>query len=230
MSIRSHSFLPVPLRVKNGWLSGRVAPSRVDPARWRDPPHVYLANLGLNSTIDSEGALLFTKHYGLLTNDEDLTLKNDWLNMEGGNFGCDLAMFTHVLRIHQLTLRAAWRGDEHQVAAMRGHPPIESFPRNTRGNLPIEIHSQGNKIEAVTPDLWTFICVLFTRDHAEKRLKVCKNPACPAPYFVATRHRQTFCSHKCAVLINVHRFRQRQRAQRRKKKKAQTRKRRGTRR
>ena len=225
LPLRSQSFLPVGLRVnKDGWLSGRVTPSKVDPARWTDPPHVFLANLELNSTDET---LMFTRRYGLLNDDEDLTDKNEWLHMDEGNFSCSIAEYTRMLKICQMTLRGAWRGDKDDVATMRGH--TVGFPGNTRGNLPIEIHSQGNKIEAVTRDLWTFFCILFTRDHAEGRLKICANPGCSAaPYFVANRRGQSYCRHKCAVLINIHRFRQRQRAQRREKKKAQPRKRRRT--
>ena len=226
LPLRSQSFRPVGQREKGGRLSGRVAPSKVDPEQWSDPPHVYLANLEFNSTAE---ALLFTKRYGLLTDDEDCTDKAECFYMKNGNFSCDLVEFTSALQLSQLKLRAAWFGGEQQVAALRSHPFFETFSSDIPENLPIKIHSQGNKIEAVTPDLWTFICILFTRDHAEGRLKICANPGCSAaPYFVANRRGQSYCRHKCAVLINIHRFRQRQRAQRREKKKAQPRKRRRT--
>lgn len=221
LPLRSKSFLPVDQREKGGRLSGRVAPSKVDPEQWSNPPHVYLANLEFNSTAE---ALLFTRRYGLLINDEDRTDKTEWLYMKNGNFRCDLVEFISALQLSQLKLRAAWYGSEQQVAALRSHPFFETFSSDTPGNLPIEIHSQGNKIEAVTPDLWSFICILFTRDHAEGRLKICPNSACPAPYFVANRHGQIYCRHECAVLVNIHSFRRRLRE----KKKAQLRKRRRT--
>jgi PAS domain-containing protein len=48
---------------------------------------------------------------------------------------------------------------------------------------------------------------LFLRDCGAKKTRVCVNPDCPAPYFLQTRKGQKFCTHRCAVLVNVRRFR-----------------------
>lgn len=40
--------------------------------------------------------------------------------------------------------------------------------------------------------------------------KICANPDCPHPYFLQKRKGQIYCSHPCAVLINVRRFRERE--------------------
>jgi predicted RNA-binding Zn ribbon-like protein len=58
--------------------------------------------------------------------------------------------------------------------------------------------------------MWTVVRVAFLMDYKIGRIKVCGNPDCVTPYFVESRKGQEFCSHKCAVLINVRRFRERQ--------------------
>jgi len=61
-----------------------------------------------------------------------------------------------------------------------------------------------------TASLWRFICLLFLLDHLEGKAGFCPNPDCLAPYFVRRRKGQQYCSHGCAVLISVHRFRARE--------------------
>lgn len=55
--------------------------------------------------------------------------------------------------------------------------------------------------------LWDMLekkaCVLWSL------IRMCENPDCPTPYFLEARKGQKYCSHKCAVLINVRRFRAR---------------------
>lgn len=216
--LRGRSLLPATIRVEGERVRGELAASQVNPARWPDPPHVCLANLGVRAPTNPcplEEVFLFTKRYGLLGSGEGGL--DVWLEEDERKFDGKLVLFTAVFQDVQELLRNAWRGDEDAITTVSKE-------------VRMEIYSQEGKAEVVTPDLWAFICALFIRDHAEGRLKVCRNPDCPAPYFVAVRRGKSFCSHRCAVLMNVRRFRERQKARRRRKKKvrAQPRKRRRT--
>lgn len=42
-----------------------------------------------------------------------------------------------------------------------------------------------------------------------QKIKICENPDCPSPQFAQQRRGQKYCTHKCAVLMNVRRFRAR---------------------
>ena len=96
-------------------------------------------------------------------------------------------------------LRRAWKGDAYNFFALPSAKDIWLIAQPT-----------GMKI--IVNALWPLIQFLFSRDWAEKRIRKCANPDCPAPYFRAVRRGQKFCSQKCAVLINVRQFRAREAA------------------
>jgi hypothetical protein len=72
----------------------------------------------------------------------------------------------------------------------------------------IDVNPRG--VEIAVHDLWDLARLLFLRDFAAGRTKVCANEDCGSRYFLEQRKGQKFCSHNCAVLINVRRFRSRQ--------------------
>lgn len=149
-------------------------------SRWKDPPQVALANLH----DDPAAALRFTRSYGVLALDyrgEARTIP-----------------VQHVFGFRD-RLRPAWDGDEEAVLRiLNGEKPAELWPRPTG-------------MEIVIEDLWTLVQVMFARDFWDGRVKKCQNPDCSVmPYFLAARKGQKFCSQKCAVLINVRHFRERE--------------------
>jgi len=44
-----------------------------------------------------------------------------------------------------------------------------------------------------------FVLVLLRALHIADRMRYCPNPACPAPYFIAKKRRQKYCSDACAL-------------------------------
>jgi hypothetical protein len=68
--------------------------------------------------------------------------------------------------------------------------------------------------EVVIEDLWPLVRVMFSRDRWDGRTKKCASPDCPAPFFLAVRKGQKFCSQTCAVRVNVRRFREREASKR----------------
>jgi hypothetical protein len=149
-----------------------------DLSRWKDAPHVALANL----RDEPEAVRRFVHTYGLLARDKRR-----------------IVPVREVLE-HRDSLRRAWEGDTFSFFA---------FPAWDGATLcGMQAGGFGIAIDA----LWPLVQVMFMQDWTEKRIKKCANPDCPAPYFCAVRRGQKFCSQKCAVLINVRLFREREAA------------------
>jgi hypothetical protein len=145
-----------------------------DFSRWKDAPHVALANL----RDDPEAVLRFVRVYG-------------WFDQR------TYVPVREVLDCRDY-LRQAWEGG------------VILFMLPKAGNIFLSATPTGKHLAVY--ELWSLIQILFARDWEEKRIKKCGNPDCPAPYFCAVRQGQKFCSQKCAVLINVRHFREREAA------------------
>jgi hypothetical protein len=153
---------------------------RIDLSRRKEPAHEALANL----VLDLGSLYAFTKRWGFLV------------------FDIDPSSGEAVTRVQQITprqalLQQAWSGDGGAVNAIA---------KDARARL--DVTAKGIDIAVV--DLWNLIRLLFLRDYWEGKTKVCANPHCASRYFLEQRKGQQYCSHKCAVLMNVRRFRQRQ--------------------
>ncbi len=151
----------------------------MDLGRRRGPVHKVLANL----VLDAGSLYAFSRLWGYL----------------GGEVDSKRSTFrTHSEHIqpYQDILRRAWRGDGKAV-------------RQLAEDISARVDVTPNGIDIAVLDLWNLIRLLFLRDHAAGRTKVCANQGCLSPYFLQQRKGQKFCSHECAVLINVRRFRAR---------------------
>jgi hypothetical protein len=155
-----------------------VSGAAFDFSRWKDAPHVALAN----QRDEPAAVLRFVRTYGVLARDKRKTV-SAW----------------EVLQ-HRDSLRRAWEGDTFTFFA---------FPAWHGATL---CAGQAGGFLIAIDALWPLIQVMFMQDWTEKRIKKCGNPDCPAPYFCAVRQGQKFCSQKCAVLINVRNFREREAA------------------
>lgn len=149
--------------------------------RWKDSPHVALANL----RDDPQAALRFTRTYGVLSP----RYKDDPMSFP----------LRDVFRYRD-DLRAAWEGRNKMFFWW-----LESY-----AGLPAVLRARRSGLEMVITELRTLVHLMFSRDYWDGRVKKCASPDCPAPYFLAVRRGQKFCSHECAVLINVRRFRERE--------------------
>jgi hypothetical protein len=154
--------------------------SPIDLRRRREPVHEMLANL----MLDSGSLYAFTKQWGFLEGEVD------------ANTGTFRTRACHVMPLQKL-LQEAWRGDRQT---------IENIAKDVTAR--IDVSPSGAEIAVL--DLWSLIRILFLRDHGTGRTKVCANPDCSSPYFLQQRRGQKYCTHKCAVLMNVRRFRERE--------------------
>lgn len=194
------------LKVNDGKLAGGASPRPVDPRRWPDPPHVALANLGYQASRQFEVASdtevrLFTERYGPLgTTTDDMAEPEEPFYIELGTF-----------RYYQKALREAWEKRD-------ARPFID--PENLKAGLgfdwlPVDWKVRGGRLEIRPASCRAYIGILLARDIATGCAKVCQNRDCPAPYFVAERRDAKYCSHRCAVAVNVKKFRQRQKRRKR---------------
>jgi hypothetical protein len=157
-----------------------------DFSSWKDAPHVALANL----RDEPEAVLRFTRTYGVLTR-----------NYKGESI---VLSVQDVLALRDV-LRDAWEGRTYS-------PLLTTVDMKTTLLIgPLIAQAKLNAgIQIQVKNLATLISLLFAQDYSEGRLKKCANPDCSAPYFRAVRRGQKFCSNRCAVLINVRKFRQRE--------------------
>jgi hypothetical protein len=100
------------------------------------------------------------------------------------------------LRQAQERLRSLWR--EAANGGIRR--------RVNLGELKVSIAENGS-LEIVALDAIAFAFVALLRDAAIGKAGICANPECENPYFLRNTKRNSFCSHPCAVLMNVRRFR-----------------------
>ena len=157
------------------------APSHpIDLSRRKEPAHEAFANLAL----DLNSLHAFTKLWGFIAANADA---------ETGE------IFTQIKQIApmQRLLQRAWTGDAGAIKAIAKDVKVR-----------LDVSAQGIDIAVV--ELWNLVRLLFLRDYWDGRTKVCANPDCSSRYFLEQRKGQQYCSHKCAVLMNVRRFRQRQ--------------------
>jgi hypothetical protein len=167
---------------------------------WPEPPHVYFANM-----VDI-GA--FQRIYGPL-------------------LASPVPPSALEIVKAQEILQKAWRGDEPSLrAVIEGYdPPFEpaKLPRigekvklfwtnlfrlDQPPNHTIDISTQGMTIHA--SDVWSFMRLAFMRDYSLGKTKVCANSDCKTPFFLQSKKGHQFCSHSCASIAGVRRWRAKQ--------------------
>jgi len=198
-TIRYYGIIPGDVRCEGGEVSGSVPLIRSGPgmqsssehpfefSRWKEPPHVFFANLNLD---DSAAVRKFTRQYGYLY------WRKSGSSAAGNRAVVDMVGMSNL----QENVRDAWRGFEHGTDALAIDLDL--------AELHLSIGAKGNELRIES--LRTLLVLLLLQDCAAEKMEVCSNPDCPAPYFLKVRKGQNFCSRRCAVLINVRRFRERE--------------------
>jgi hypothetical protein len=113
----------------------------------------------------------------------------------------------------QRLLRKAWTKDPSalKVLWLGGAMADLVDAREPTSKIRVQPVATRIGIDLFAEDMWSFIRIAFLRDSLFGRTRVCSNTDCPAPYFLEARRGQSYCTHKCAVLMNVRRFRERKR-------------------
>jgi hypothetical protein len=181
-------------RIKDGHVYATIGPYYTGSPQWKRPPHEFLAHQELEQW-DADRVLAFTRRFGPLAPIKRRIGHHD--SAPGDEVRIDVPRFDGMRQL----LCEAWRGDK---------AAIEEISSGLSADLEVEF-SAGGELRLVVRDLWSLVRLLFLRDYAAGKTKVCASSDCTCPYFLQVRRGQQFCSHKCAVLINVQRFRERER-------------------
>jgi hypothetical protein len=213
--VRYYGWLPKEAALSKGVISGILDLSKnVDTTRWSTPPHLALANLPTyrkgssdmrpvsDGGLDPKAAEAFIRRYGPVYTDDDVWL--DDKRFPAGYFK------ETVDAIHgaQYLLRKAWSGNSEVIGEHFSDGTLsESFKVVSFEILQNYAARRSSEVLLETEVLWEYIRYLFLTDYSEKRLSVCEREDCPTPYFVQQRKGQRYCSHDCAVVENVRRFR-----------------------
>jgi hypothetical protein len=174
---------------------------------WTEPPHVHFANL----ILDWKSLLAFDRTYGVLLaehwemapeimsillkapnlNDEErqkwaaASLQKKWqISVTETDVQVALAM--------QSLLREAWKGERLAVELIQ-YGESRHAKQEALGPPRLTVAPSGKGITLHAKDLWSFIRVAFLLDSERRLMKVCTNPDCPTPYFLAKRKDQKYC-------------------------------------
>ena len=180
---------------------------------------------------DTAALYRFLKTYGSLTHESF----HEGISLSGSQFSEDPLTFGKL----QFVLRSAWAGNKEAISLVSGEEDKEKADGFSRWARFLHVHkwegtaSKGyslptswwdssdplgarlrvriSAIEIEPQHLWDFTRLLFMRDYLVGDIGVCENPDCVTRYFVKKRKGQVYCCHKCAVLMNVRAFRNRER-------------------
>ncbi|HTB93154.1 MAG TPA: hypothetical protein VK728_10010 [Candidatus Sulfotelmatobacter sp.] len=190
-------------RIEQGEIASTLGSRLADAGAWKDPPHVALANLGYDPAkrggFASEKAIVsFLKQYG------PLGARPEEVGEPGEPFWLRLASFHEM----QERLREAWKKRDHRFfvdpSRLKGGTGYEHLLR-------VNWEMKGGMLVMRLATWYDYVAILLTRDIVERRARICGNPNCVTPYFVAERRDAKYCSHPCAVAVSVRRFRERKR-------------------
>lgn len=209
--VRPGFALPSSALLKKNKIVGTTGAGLVNPNRWIVPrakenlvrrdsllPHVFLANADYPGEASPRTVLTFVNRYGPIASD----LEN--IPEEGESF----ETLPLIVGYHQNALRRAWHKPtaENLKALWFGLGGEEL----TVFFLPVTYTAGG--LELRPAECWTYLRLLFLRDLENKRARLCANPTCPAPFFVAKRNNQKFCGWDCTNLVQQRNFRKRRTA------------------
>jgi hypothetical protein len=232
--IRYYGWLPKTLVRHGQTFVGSLDLTRnADVSLWTVAPHVRLANLptydksasnmrpGGDLKIDAASVESFLKRYGPLYREDYRLVPTSkiqmpdksqggprWIKTQeakpGNQFKESLGQFLGA----QQLMRHAWSGDQETITEhFRDGTLAEAFKLVSFEILQNYADRRPGEVLLETEDLWEYMRYLFLVDYAEQRTGVCEREDCPTPYFVRQRKGQRYCSHECAVLENVRRFR-----------------------
>lgn len=183
---------------------------------WTEPPHVCFANVQL----DEKSLLAFDRKYGALLlehlpipaeiealfrweQDSSGVLTprqpSDWTEGERRIWETRKPMQpavtesdVHLAQQLQSYLRGAWKGNVASLTLIEHGGPV---PAAQGPYTPIQLKPTPSErgIILYAKDSWNLIRAAFLLDYKQGRMRICQNPECPAPYFLAKRKTQRYC-------------------------------------
>jgi hypothetical protein len=147
---------------------------------WPEPPHIALANLRAD---DPKSAEAFIRRYGVLFEGRrGFYMNDDPVKIVPKR---EFSIKSSDLKLAQSELLAAWEGDSAFIVLMEGRV-VEGMETD------VLVDTSGDVLLRPRSLLAT-ISFVFLRDYRSRKLGICENPDCPAPYFRKKRSTQKFC-------------------------------------
>ena len=195
-------YAPQNTKVNNDHIVGSYAEDwEIEESNWKEMPHVALANI---PTYDEQGKLTAKPGPGLQIDPKSV---EKFVRVYGGFreaygyaedeeteiFDQDIAEVAK----HQERLRRVWsfQGQGSESLDMYDVQCDLGWGYFSTHLFTVDMDSgrRFDQIDLRTDDLWRLIGFLFLRDFVAKKIGVCGNPDCPAPYYLKSRRHQQFC-------------------------------------
>jgi hypothetical protein len=153
-----------------------------------------------NTFDDPESIQRFTRDYGVLKQHDRehhyIQGTSDFIPGERFCIHCD------EWRETQQTFRENWETGRDGGEELAKRVSATIAPSATAGPVvkaKVKWSRRGFQLELQPDDLWRALSLAFIS--FSHRMRKCQNPTCVAPYFLATRRDQRYCSEKCARLV-----------------------------
>lgn len=172
---------------------------------WPAPPHLYFANLILDwkslLAFDRQYGALLVEHWQMAPDLQSILLKAPNLTEEerqrwtasGRKFEIAVSESdVQVAKAMQSLLRDAWNGTPLAIELIE-HGDSHHAQREALGPPRLAVATLKPGVAVYAKDMWSFIRIAFLLDYERGRVKVCGNPNCPVPYFLAKRRDQRIC-------------------------------------
>ncbi len=172
---------------------------------WLEPPHVYFANLILDwkslLAFDRQYGALLAEHWQMTQELKSILLKAPNLTEEerqrwaASEQKFEIAVSesdVQVATAMQSLLRQAWKGEELALELIE-HGDVHHAQQEAFGPPRLTVAPSKQGVVVYAKDLWSFIRIAFLLDYERGRIKLCRNPQCPLPYFLARRRDQRIC-------------------------------------
>jgi hypothetical protein len=153
-----------------------------------------------NTSADPESIQRFTRAYGVLNQDDReqhyIQGTSDFISGDRFVIRCD-----EWLKAQRI-FRANWESGRNGGEELAKRLSVAIAPGVSAGPVvkaKVKWSRRGFQLELQPDDLWRALLLAFIG--FSDRMRKCQNPTCVAPYFLATRQDQRYCSEKCARLV-----------------------------
>jgi hypothetical protein len=154
----------------------------------------------VNTSGDPKSIQRFTRDYGVLKQDDRehhyIQGTSDFIPGDRFVIHCDEWLEA------QQTFRANWEAGRNGGEELAKSLSATIAPGVSAGpavKARVKWSRRGFQLELQPDDLWRALSLAFIG--FSDRMRKCQNPTCDAPYFLATRRDQRYCSEKCARLV-----------------------------